>query len=217
MNAAQRFFVRRLVVAFLGLLVVMAGTALMAFSELGVSAATAPMYTMSLVSGGTFGLWVGIINSLYFVAQLLLLRRNFPPEGWLQLGAVLIAGVSLDIWMFVLGWIQPETYWQQCIVMLLGIFFIGAGMAFMVPARTFFMPFEGLVQTIADLTRSTFPRWKVGFDIAAVVFSLTVTLIMLDGVATVREATVLSALLVGPIVGWLLPLGRRAVGVPMED
>ncbi len=207
-----RYRTRPYVWTVIALATVMAGTAVLSLSGFGASAVSSPMFAMSLITGQSFGTWFFIVNATYFVIQLLILRGKFPRVGWFQLLAAGISGVILNAWMALFTPVlEPHNYLMQWVFAVVGSAIVALGIALQTAANITYLPAEGLVQVIASLRGWKFSRLKLAFDVTSVALTAVLTVVFLDTFATVREATLISMVTIGPIIGLLSPLARRMV------
>ncbi|SDL19885.1 YczE/YyaS/YitT family protein [Tessaracoccus oleiagri] len=208
---------RRFAFAGVGLVVMALGIAVMTLAGLGTSPISAPVWVATLAGGLTFGGWTLVLNALMFVAQLLILRRRFPATGWLQLPAALVFSSAIDLWMWVFGWIQPGHYALQALQVLVGAGLLGLGVAIQVAPDALYLPGEGLIATIAKVTRSPFARLKVVFDVTLVAAAVLMSFLFFGELRGLREGTVVAAFLVGTVVGVTMPAVRRTLAAVLGD
>lgn len=187
------------------------GIAVMTLAGLGTSPISAPIWVATLAGGLTFGGWNMVLNLLMFIAQLFILRRRFPAAGWLQLPATLVFSSAIDLWMLTFGWLQPGHYGLQALQMLLGAGLLGLGVAIQVAPDTLYLPGEGLVATVAKVTRSSFARLKVVLDVSLVAIAVAMSFLLFGELRGVREGTVVAALLVGAVAGATMPAVKRTL------
>ena len=86
-------------------------------------------------------------------------------------------------------------------------------------------PGDAAVQVIAYVSKIRFSRCKVIWDVSLMSLAALVSLLVLGGLYQVREGTIISALLVGPMVRlidrafervpWLVPLASRTLIAPL--
>lgn len=211
MSASNQVGLRQYAWSAVGIVVMMAGTAIITLSGLGTAPVSSPVWVTSLIGGLSFGGWTFVLNAGLIIAQKLLLKEGFPMRGWLQFPAVLVAGLSLDAWMAALGWLPTHSYGQRLLLVAVGIVVLGLGVALLATSRALFLPGEGLVAAIAEVTGSTFARVKVVFDLCCVAIAILLAGLVLGEWTIIREATVLSAGTLGFVVGFFI---RRLGGVP---
>ena len=208
------YIVRMFVVSIATLTFFMAGTAFMNLSHLGTASISAPMLALSKFTPLSFGTWFFILNGLYFIVQLLLLRRNFPRSGWLQIPVTLYASVMLDVWVHLLHPVADAmtvNYGGKLLVAVIGMLIVAVSLSLVVAANVLYMPADGIVNAMASVFGMRFSKVKLGFDLFCVIVTVALTLALLDKFDTVREATLISAL-VGPIMGRVLPTMERFIG-----
>lgn len=214
------YIVRMFVVSIATLTFFMAGTAFMSLSHLGTASISAPMLALSKFTPLSFGTWFFILNGLYFIVQLLL-RRNFPRSGWLQIPVTLYASVMLDVWVHLLhpgADAMTVNYGGKLLVAVIGMLIVAVSLSLVVAANVLYMPADGIVNAMASVFGMRFSKVKLGFDLFCVIVTVALTLAFLDKFDTVREATLISAL-VGPIMGRVLPTMERLIGArrPRSD
>lgn len=150
-----------------------------------------------------------ILMNLVFVAlQILVLRRRFKPVQLLQIPVVVVFGLLNDAALWLLRDITYSTYWQQWLLVAIGIVVVGVGVAFQVKAQAVPLAGEGLILALSDtLIRRfgvkrplLFGAMKVQFDTTLVLVSVAIALIFTHGLAGVREGTVAAAIGVGFVV-----------------
>lgn len=208
---------RRYTASFIGICIGMAGTAIISLSALGTSPVSSTMFALSLATPLSFGAWTFILNALFILAQILLLKKYFPKSGWLQFPALLVASVILDFWMWLFQWIATDNYIISMITVLIGIIVAGFGLSLLVVSKAIYMPGEGLVAAIAETLKLPFPRVKVAFDLSNVAVALILCIVLVGNFEAVREATIISALGIGFTIGKFLPLATKIVGpLPVE-
>lgn len=203
---------RRFIASFAAVVIMMCGTAIVTLSQLGTAPVSSPVYAMTLIGGLSFGGWTFTLNLLLIMAQLVLLRSRFARTNWLQIPALVLASVTLDLWMEALGWLRTDNYLAQWGVMILGILILGFGVSILATANTIFLPGEGFVAAIALLRQTPFPQVKIAFDVFCVTSALILSVLFVHHLEAVCEATVVSALTLGIVVGFFLPAARKIVG-----
>ena len=90
--------------------------------------------------------------------------------------------------------------------------FLAFGVAMEVAPQVLVLPPDGLVRTIAEVSRRPFHKIKLAYDAIMVSFALVLSLLMLNGVYGLGLGTLLSALLCGRFIGWFnrhVPLFAR--------
>ena len=104
----------------------------------------------------------------------------------------------------LLKWLEPPANYMQSLVLLaISIVLIGIGVFFYIRPGYIPIPSEGTAKTLVKVSHGKlqFPNAKVAVDCGMVVISAILTLVALGGMAGIREGTVITALLVGKMVG----------------
>lgn len=204
-------FGRRLLFSGVGIVIMALGLTTLTLAGLGTSPVSAPIWVATLAGGLSFGGWTFAGNLLLLGVQLLLLRRNFPLSGWLQIPAVIVLSVMIDLWMPLLERIPLDHYLHQVLQLAVGLVLIGVSVAIQMAADLLYLPGEGVVAAIAKVSRTPFARIKVAFDVTSVTFAGVLSLALFGQIRGLREGTVAAAFVVGIIAGLVSPLVRRCL------
>lgn len=200
----------RYLVLFTGLAIMSLGIAFSIRSDLGTTPISSVPYVLSVITPLTVGTLMILVNLVFVLAQILILRRRFPPVQLLQIPVVVVFGLFNDAALWMVRDVGYASYWQQWLLVTLGIVLVGIGVAVQVKARATPLAGEGLILTISnELIRRfgakkplLFSSMKIQFDVTLVLIAVILALIFTGGLAGVREGTVAAALLVGVVVRW---------------
>lgn len=203
---------RRLCMLVAGIELATLGITLTTLSGLGTTPISSLPWVLSNILPLTFGTTTFIVNLLFLLMQLLLLRRRFPPANLLQLPNVLVFSAFIDFNMKLLGPYAPSGWTGGLLASLLGNLVLAVGIVLQVRSKTIVQPGEGLVVALAAVSRRPFGTMKIFNDVTLVALSAVLSWSVLGGVVGIREGTLLSAVLVGLFVkaiGRILPAGGR--------
>ena len=192
----------RLGIYTLGLLILAFGIALAVNCKLGVSPVSSLPYVLSLIFNVSLGTCTTIVYATYVLLQMVLLRK-FQPALLLQLVFSTIFGWFVDGAKYVLGDFCLPTYFGQLAMLAASIVLIGFSLVLYIDVKLAPMPAEGLVGCLADKLGRPFSQMKTAFDCTSVLLAAVLSLIFLGGLVGIREGTVLTALLVGKMMGVL--------------
>ena len=192
----------RLGIYCLGLWVLAFGITLSVNSNLGISPVSSLPYALSQILGISLGTCSTIVYTFYILAQMGL-SRKFQPIFLLQLVFSTIFGYFVDAAKWIVGDFILPTYFGQLTMLAVSIFLIGLSLVLYIDVKLTPMPAEGLIACIADMVRKPFPRIKTLFDCTSVLVAAVLCLVFLGKVTSIREGTVLTALLAGKLMGWL--------------
>lgn len=199
---------KRLFLYVLGIFLLAVGINISKTAGLGISPVSAIPYSLELIWGFELGRATILIQVICMGLQILLLRSNYKLIQLLQIGAVyflsfFITYTSTD---YLLAWLPvPSLYSLRLIYLFISIVIIGIGISFYLLSNFFPLPIEGLMEAIVKFSNNqfTFANVKVVVDSSLVLISAILSLIFLKEIKAVREGTVLSAILVGKVVGYI--------------
>lgn len=188
---------QRLVFFALGVVINSFGVALITLGNLGTSAISSVPYVCSLqFLMFSFGVTTFIWNILLILVQVVLLRRDFKPSQFLQIMVNVLFSAMIDVSMAILGILHPTMLWEQFLCIGLGCVAIVIELA----PNVVVVPGEGVVRAIAKVSGVRVGTVKAVFDITLIIIAAVLSLIFFHGLRGVGIGTVISAVLVGPII-----------------
>ena len=196
---------KRTICFFIGLALCGFGVALSTVPALGTSPVSSLPYVLTFIVPFSLGVWTIISNTIFLLAQIAILKKEFQ---WFQLSqmiAVVIFGLFIDLGMWVSSFYIPENYWLRIVEQLLGCAVLAFGIVLELIADITYLPGEGLVKAIAYHWKLNFGKVKICFDSTLVCLAILVSLFGTGTISGVREGTVIAAF----AVGYLVRLYRR--------
>ena len=185
------------------------GIAFITRALLGTSPITSITYVMSMFTSLTMGQWTIVLNLGFMVLELPFMRKADLKSDTvcylLQIPTTLFFGSFIDVSMNALSWLQPEMYVLKIASLLLGCVILALGIALEVKANVAMAAGEYFVKAIARRLRTDFGYTKLGFDSSLVALSCIVSYAVMETIQGVREGTVVTAIIVGPIVHFISP------------
>lgn len=185
------------------------GIALVTKSQLGTSAISSVPYVLSEIFNWSFGTFTFLVNVVYFVLQLVILKGNIPKHQYLQLLVGPILGVFIDLSMNVLNFIHNISYGQKLLVLVLGCIVIGFSIWLQLEAKVVTNPNEGLIKALSETLNKDFSTVKTAFDVFLVVLAVSMSWIGLNKIVGVREGTLISAFGVGLVIKCIYYIQER--------
>lgn len=200
----------------LSLLVMTLGVACCVRSSLGSSVISVNPFVfqnageIGLAPQLTIGQYTYIMNAIFVVLQILILRKQFELVQLFQLLLGFVFGVMLDFWISLTAWIVPGDIWQQIAVQLIGCIFLGIGIAFEVRCGSITMPGEGISVAVSRVTHVEFPKVKIAIDVSLVVIGILCCYAFFGAWQwnIVGVGTLVAMFLVGVIVKWVIRYTR---------
>lgn len=193
------------------------GITLTTVSGLGTTPISTVPYVLSQITPLTFGTTTFLLNVLFVIGQILLLRRHFLWHNLLQIPAVLVFGACIDLNMHFLMPHAPESWAAGLAVSLLGNAVLAAGIVCQIRSKTIVQPGEGIVLAAATVLRKPFGNVKIANDLMLVLLAAAISWYFLHAFAGLREGTLVSAVCVGLFVkaiGRMVP--EKATQEPHE-
>ncbi|MBW9153054.1 cytidylate kinase family protein [Clostridium estertheticum] len=195
-----REIVKRYLFFVLGLFMMAVGVVLSTRSNLGTSPISCVPYVLSLGLPMTIGQFTFLMNLLFIIFQILLLRKQFKPIQLLQVVVAFLFAYFTDFTMGLLSWISVTSYPAQIGLFILSCLILALGVSMEVTADVVMMAGEGVVSAISIVTKKEFGKLKVAFDVTLVICGFLFSFILFHRLNGIREGTVLAALLVGTLV-----------------
>ena len=160
---------KRYVVFFVGLFINSLGVSLITLADLGTSPISSVPYVLSLNFPLTLGAFTVIFNAFLILLQLLILRKDFKPEYFLQIPATILFGYFIDLTMELFHFIHPAAYPAKILALLIGCLVLGFGVYLEVLANVVMLPGESFVRAVSAVSKKEFGITKVLFDVTMAV------------------------------------------------
>lgn len=194
----------RLPMYFLGLFIMTIGIAISVKSNLGVSPVSSIPYTMTCVWGIEMGKATILLHIVLVLLQILLLRSAFRLTSLLQIAVGIVFGYFTTFANYLATYfVTPDAIVIRLLMTLVSAFFVAVGIFLYMPASIMPLAGEGAMQAVSDVTGIEFSKVKIGFDCTMVAISTVTCLFMIHSLGSVGLGTVISAILVGMLVGVL--------------
>lgn len=204
--------VQRWLTFLTGVFVMSVGIALSVHGQLG----TAPISTFPAVINAATSWSVGsvtvLMNMVFVLVQILILRRRFQLFQLVQLPIAMVFGAVINLSLFLTSWTQTNNYLLQWVVTICGALILGIGVYIQIQPKLLYLPGEGLVMALTQVTGVRFGTMKQLVDWSLVIISAIVSLILMHQLEGVREGTVFAAFAVGGVVKFIgsLRAAKRA-------
>ncbi|WP_146924840.1 YczE/YyaS/YitT family protein [Alkalibacterium kapii] len=175
-------------------------------ASIGVSPFDASNQTLSLLSGIQVGT-VSIIVNLFFVfGQFILDRKNFGFRHFMQIPLSMLVGVLVNFFYYDLfGFVEFNNYLIALIVFLLALTLTTFSVTVVTVLNLITNPIETFCVALTKHTPLSFPVLRQIVDVFFIILSLSLTFIF-DLPATVREGTVITMLIFGPMMGMFIKI-----------
>ena len=190
----------RYIVYIISLFIISLGASLSIKANLGTSPLICIPYVSSLITNLTVGTTSFIFSIILIAIQVILLRRGFEKRQFLQIVIGTIFSLFIDVTLMMISFINLTDYISQVFILLLSCVVMAFGVLLEVKTEVVFIPGDGFIVAIAKVLKKEFGKVKSYCDVSFVVIAVILSFAFLGYLAGVREGTVISALIIGPIV-----------------
>lgn len=182
------------------------GAALTIKMSVGNGAWDALAKSISNISGVKVGTMGMILNSSCVLVQILIERKNFNLNKLLQVPASIANGYIINFFYYkVLGNVIIDNYLMRLAIFIMGMIVLSFAVSGIMITDVIVFPLESLCNVISDKTGKLFHKIRQNVDIVSIV--VTFLLIFLTKTEyTLREGTIISMLIFGPLMGVFMPL-----------
>lgn len=203
----KSLFIERLIVSIFGLFLMSLGISFAIRSNLGITPISCPPYVLShYFTNWSLGQLTVGMHITMIIAQVIILRKEFPKSQYSQILVSFLFGFLIDGSMWLTQMVTAPNYAVQILYVLLGSLLVSIGIIFEVTPKLLYLAGDGLMITVARVLKRPFGQIKIAFDVTLVTFSIIAGYLLLHHVVGVREGTLISAILVGFIIGKMNPI-----------
>lgn len=203
--------VKRYSLFLLSIVTVGTGITMITQTGLGTTAVTSIPYVLSRLTALSFGTLTMLFNIFWVFLQWSILRNRFEKKQFLQFFVGPVLGMTIDGSAFLLGPLAPDFYIGQIIYLIIGSIVLAFGVFMQIEAAVIYNPVEGIVYAIAQVINKQFGDIKVTFDFVLVLIAAVLSFLTLGTIVGLREGTILSALLIGPMTNVFQSLFSKKV------
>lgn len=197
----MRRLAKRLVVFALGMQFLAVGIVLNTKTGLGVAAFTSVFCEMSAIYGMSLGTASFLLYLAFIAIQLVLLRRASLslPSVLLQIPFSFAFGLLTDIYDTLIPFESPSLV-EAFVLLVPALVVTSWGVYSMVQCNLVVAPVEGIVNAFTRLFKVRFGTAKNCFDIAMIVISVTMCLVLCQPITCIGIGTVISAVVLGRLI-----------------
>ena len=152
----------RYAVASVGLFMIAFAIALAIKSNLGTAPLSCMAYVLNLdMPGISVGTFTFLVNMLYILIQLAVLRRRFKPEHLMQVVASVLFGYMIDLSLWMLEWLEPAGFGIRLLLILAAAAVTALGTSIEVAANAWMVSAE---MTVAAFSSTFFCALSMDLD-----------------------------------------------------
>lgn len=176
------------------------GIAVTTQADLGTTPISSLPYVLTFITHLSFGITTFIINILFIIAEVFIMKREFKKKDYLQIFVTVLLGICIDFGMYLSEPFKTTNYFGQILMLVIGTAILAFGVTLEVMADIMYVPGEGIVKAISYKISKDFGKIKIEFDITQCIISIILSLIFLHSIQGLREGTVIAAFLTGLFV-----------------
>ena len=176
------------------------GVAFSVKADIGVSPISCVPYIYSLEYPLTIGETTILLNAIFVVIQILLLRKKYNLIQLVQLPAVIVFGYCIDITIAIVENLAPTNYIEQLILCLIACAVLAFGIFLLIKTRLTYLPLEGLVITVMQKFSQEFGKIKISMDSLMVGIGVGSSYIFFENIVGIREGSIIAALSIGALI-----------------
>lgn len=212
-------YIRKLIVLTLAVALIGFGSALTMKAAVGIGAWDALGQTIAIITRMPVGNISTFLNCFCVLLQLIILKSKFTIWHYMQIPLSMFLGAVINIVYYqLLGDTVIESYPVAMCVFIIGIIIVTLGVAIVMTINLITMALEGACLQVARVLNSKMHVLRQVIDVIAVVVIIGVAY-LLDITLVVREGTIISALIFGPLIGFfmkiIMPLFKK-IGLVTE-
>lgn len=179
------------------------GAALMIKAQLGINAYDALTVSFSELYDLHIGTVSMIMNFMFFLFQLLLLRNKTEWERFLQIPLLLVLGTAINFMTYdILAGIIISSYVEKLTLFFTGLLLCGISCAVLMKYNIGF-PLESFCLVISQKYDLQFSRLRQILDILCIML-VPIFFILYSTTMEIREGTLISMILFGPVIETVL-------------
>lgn len=191
------------------------GVAFSIKAALGTSPISSVPYVTSTISGLSVGTTTIIMNFMFVLIQIAILRKKYDWFQLLQFPAAIVFGTMIDVAEYLLKPVEFSNYLEQWLLCVIGVFLVALGVSVEVMANLVTTAGEGIVLAICQVAPVKFSNMKVAFDVTLVCISIALSFIFLGHLDGAREGTIAAAVFVGLITKQTNKLMKKVEAVAL--
>lgn len=196
---------KRSLIYVIGIFFVSLGIVLCKKCGMGISPISSIPLVLSYVTPLTFGMLTSLFHFVNTALQMILSKKMRDVKMWLQIPLAFVFGWVID-WLNGMIRLENPVLLLQIVMLIGSVFFTALGMVCMLDMNLIQNPPDGTVRQISILLGKDLGTVKIGYDLVCVISSLLLSIVFLGRVEGFGLATLISAIFVGKMIGWI----RRA-------
>lgn len=210
MNTNKVFsLITRYIAATAGMFLVAVGIAISIIANLGTAPLSCPSYVLNLrFPSISVGMFTFLVNCLFILFQLALLRKDFKLSYLMQIPASLIFGSLIDLSLSLLSWLHPAGLLSSYLLLGLSCLISALGISIEVKADAWMLSAEMTAFSMSHAFGKPFSNMKVVMDCLVLLAAALLSLLFFGSVLGDGTSNVigLGTLILAIFIGLLMKL-----------
>ena len=165
-------------------------------------------YVLNLdIPGISVGAFTFLVNMVYILVQLAVLRKRFKLVSLMQVVASVVFGYMIDASLWMLGWLEPAGFGMRLLLILAAAAITALGTSIEVAANAWMVSAEMTVAAFSSTFGKEFGKVKMVMDSSMVVISAVLAFIFFGNFFGSGEFTGLADVLLARTPGVVIGLG----------
>ena len=202
----------RVLIYFLGLIILCLGVVLNTKTNLGVAAINAIPFVISKSTSCTLGNCVIVLYCIFILMQFII-NKKVDLLTILQLPVSLLFGRMVDFVNIYILKFEASNIISGLIMLAIAILLVGLGTTLVISQNLIPNAPDGMVNALGRLFNKPFGYIKVRFDIICVVFALIVSFLLAGKIVGIGLGTLISMLLTGNVCNFF----KKALGNKLNN
>jgi uncharacterized membrane protein YczE len=192
--------INRYVLYLISLFIISLGASLSIKANLGTSPLICLPYVCSLITNLSVGIVIFLFTVIFIVIQIALLGKGFEKRQYLQFVIGSIFSFFVDFSLMLVNFINPVGYINQFLLLMFSCLVVAFGVLLEIQTEVVYLPADGVIVAVSEVLKKEFPKVKPFIDTSMVILAAILSIVFLGYLSGVREGTIISALIIGPIV-----------------
>ena len=141
-----------------------------------------------------------VFTLIFIFIQVALVRKDFERRQYLQLIVGTIFSFFVDFSLMLVNFVNPVGYVNQMALLLFSCVVVAFGVLLEIQTEIVYLPADGVIVAISKVLKREFSTVKPFVDTSMVLIAAILSVVFLGYLAGVREGTIISAVIIGPIV-----------------
>lgn len=186
-----------------------AGQSLCLKADIGVLAAWDSLsLNLADITGIKVGYYSILFNGLAIAFWFFLLRKELKPIRLLSIPLVLFFGFAVNFFYYDIFTFEVNSYLLRLCLLILGNLLLAFPLGYITLIDLISFPVEGICYTLEEKYGWPFKRTRTLIDILCIISSLMLSFVFGTSLK-IREGTVISMLMLGPLEGVSMDLIRK--------